>query len=174
VGLCLGVFGMIAFNHRRSTHWIPLALEAHGLSWQNDVLFGDDIPFPDVANPSGQVKFVNRGIGKGTELGYVVKAKMEKLDQSKLPAKYKKVEAHGNYTIEPTETVVYDAHLEFILKDVDGFVLMRTKSESIQIWSGQDNKLQGFAVDSIPNALQKRTESVEVMLAFDKCDTCRP
>ena len=71
----------------------------------------------------------------------------------------------------PTETVVYDAHLEFTLKDADGFTLMKTESPSENLMSGQKNTLQGFAKDLIPLAFVKRTKSIETILVFDKCDT---
>jgi hypothetical protein len=64
--------------------------------------------------PQGKAKFVDRGTGRGPELGFLVETRMDKLDVSKLPAKYKRVEQHGEYTIGPTETVVYTAHLEFL------------------------------------------------------------
>ena len=174
LGIIFGSLGTYFLVRTPSHRWMKLGLDQKGLEWDNDVLFGGNIPFPNVTAPQGQAKFVDRGIGKGTELGYIVTAKMDKLDVNKLPEKYKKVEHQGDYTIGPTDTVVYEAHLAFTLKDADDFTLMTTASEPLEIWSGQENKLQGFAKDSIPDALIKRTKRIEVMLDFDKCDTCKP
>lgn len=78
---------------------------------------------------------------------------MDKLDISKLPARYKKTEKHGDWTDEPTDTVVYTGHPEVTLKDADGFVLMTTASKPLQIWSVQENTLQGIAKDAISHPL---------------------
>ena|ERR1700686_2729511 len=76
----------------------------------NDALFEVDISFPETSSPEGKVKFVDRGVGRGTELGFLVKSRMDKLDVTKLPAKYRKTEQRGELTIEPTDTVgVYGA-----------------------------------------------------------------
>jgi hypothetical protein len=124
---------------------LPLNRDGQGLFWRYEVLFGGDIPFPNLTPAEGQAKFVDRGIGKGIELGYAVHTKMDKLDTSKLPDKCKKVEHSGQYAIGPTKTVVHTTHLEFTLKDSDGFTLMTTECEPFEIWSGEDHKLQGFA-----------------------------
>jgi hypothetical protein len=150
------------------------------LAYKNEV-FAGDITMPTIYPPEGQFKFIDRSMGKGEELGFLVKVKMDKLDQAKLPAKYKKTVSQGEYTIGPTETVVYTSHIEFTLKDADGFVLFKTLSEEdpgtqwpMEIWSGQETTLQGFAKDAIPAAVIDRTKKVEMQLTLDKCDTCRP
>jgi hypothetical protein len=174
VGVAVGVTCTYSVLRRTNRDWVQLKEEGHGLAYKNEALFDVDIPMPTVQDPQGQAKFVDRGIGKGEELGFLVKDNIGKLDTSKLPAKYKRVEQRGEYTIEPTENIVYASHLEFTLKDADGFVLTKTKSDSIDLWSGQENTLQGFAQDSIPEALVKRTKAIEMQLVFDKCETCRP
>jgi hypothetical protein len=181
VGLLFGAIGSYAFLHHHSSKWMPLSTEGGGLSYANDAIFAD-IPMPKIDSPTGQFKFVDRGLGKGEELGFLVKVKMDKLDQSKLPAKYKKVESQaGGWTIGPTETVVYTSHIDFTLKDTDGFVLFKTRSEDdpgtlwpMEVWSGLETTLQGFAKDSIPSAVIDRTKTIQMMLVVDKCDTCRP
>lgn len=180
LGVALGVAGTYAVLHYHSSKWRPLGREYQGLAYKNEV-FAADIPMPNVYPPEGQFKFVDRGMGKGEELGFLVKVKMDKLDQAKLPVKYKKTVNQGEYTIGPTETVVYTTHLEFTLKDADGFVLFKTLSEEdprtqwpMEIWSGQETTLQGFAKDAIPAAVIDRTKKVEMQLTLDKCDTCRP
>lgn len=153
---------------------MTLTKDGQGLAFTSAVLFDADIPMPDTTPPTGEAKFVDRGAGRGAELGFIVKTKMDKLDISKLPAKYKKTEKHGDYTHEPTDTVVYTGRLEFTLKDADGFVLMTTDSEPVEIWSGQENTLQGIAKDAVPRPLAIRTKQIQVQLDFDKCETCRP
>jgi hypothetical protein len=179
LGLCLGAILTYTLLRHHSSKWRPLS--------KTSVAYGSeavlvDIPMPKLTTPSGQVKFVNRGLGKGEELGFLVKVKMDPLDQSKLPAKYKKSEEQsGGWTIGPTETVVYTSHIDFTIKDVDGFVLFNTRSEidpgtqwPMKIWSGQENTLQGFGQDSIPDAVIDRTKTIEIQLILDKCDNCRP
>jgi hypothetical protein len=173
-GVVIGVACTYALMHRVNHSWIELQTEHHGLAWANEVFSESDIPLPEQKDPQGQAKFVDRGIGKGYELGYVVTSRMEKLDQGKLPEKYKKSQSWGKYTIGPTESVTYSAHLDFILKDADGFELITTKSDPVYIESGKENKLQGFAKDSIPDALVRRTKTILVNLVLDKCETCRP
>jgi hypothetical protein len=78
------------------------------------------------------------------------------------------------YTIGPTDTVTYSSHLEFTVKDADGFVLMTTSSDPTDIWSGQENVLQGFAKDAIPSPLLTKTKTIQMQLVVDKCNTCQP
>lgn len=174
VGVVIGIACTYAVMHRVSHSWIELQTLHHGLAWANEVFSESDIQLPKQEDPQGQAKFVDRGTGKGYELGYVLTSRMEKLDQSKLPEKYKKSRPWGNLTVGPTESVAYNAHLEFILKDADGFELMTTKSEPLYVLSGDENKMQGFATDSIPDALIRRTKNTFVRLVLDKCATCQP
>jgi hypothetical protein len=180
LGVLLGVGGAYVVLHHRSSKWMALSREGEGLAYMNDV-FSADIIMPKVTPPEGQFKFVDRGLGKGEELGFLVKVKMEKLDQAKLPGKYKKTVNQGEFTIGPTETVVYTSHIDFTFKDADGFVLFKTKSEDdpgtqwpMEVWSGQETTLQGFGKDPVPSAVIARTKSIEMTLVLDKCDTCRP
>jgi hypothetical protein len=174
LGLSLGILGTMALLCLPRHNWMPLTRDGQGLAWMNDAFVDADIPFPETTSPEGKAKFVDRGVGRGIELGFLVKTKMGKLDTSKLPAKYKKTEKHGEFTFGPTDTVVYTSHVQFTLKDADGFTLISTSSEPMEVWSGQENVLQGFGKDPIPDALVRRTKSIEMELMFDKCDTCRP
>jgi hypothetical protein len=174
IGVVVGVACTYALMHRENYKWFELQIDHFGISYANKVFAESDIPLPDLKPPHGQAKFVDRGIGKGRELGFVVRASMDKLDKSKLPEKYKKSRVWGNLTIGPTESVAYNAHLEFTLKDVDGFELMTTKSEPLYVLSGDENKMQGFATDSIPDALIRRTTNMFVRLVLDNCETCQP
>lgn len=174
VGAIIGVICTYAVMHRVNHNWVELAEEHHGLAYSNEVFAEADIPLPDMKDPHGQAKFVDRGVGKGTELGFLVKVSIDKLDTSKLPEKYKKEQRWGKITLEPTTSVTYNAHLEFILKDADGFTLMTAKSDPVYVASGEENTMQGFAQEAIPDALVHRTKSIVLRLVLDKCETCRP
>jgi len=104
---------------------------------------------------------------------FPAEAGQDKLDTSTLPEKYTKPRPWGKITLDPTTSVTYNAHLEFTLKDADGFSLMTTKGEPVYVESGQENTLQGFAQDSIPDALVRRTRAIMMELELDKCETCR-
>ncbi len=170
----MGVACTHTVMHRTNHNWVELSRDHHGLAYSNEVFVDADIPLPDMKDPHGQAKFVDRGVGKGLELGFLVKASMDKLDVSKLPEKYRKPQPLGKFTLEPTESVTYTAHLEFTLKDKDGFTLLTTKSDPIYVESGQENTLQGFAQDSVAETTALRTKSIEVKLVLNKCETCRP
>jgi hypothetical protein len=173
LGAAIGVACTYAVMHRTNHNWMELSRDHHGLAYSNEVFVEADIPMPDMKDPHGQAKFVDRGVGRGLELGFLVKASMDKLDTSKLPEKYKKETLWGKLTLAPTKEVTYNAHLEFTLKDKDGFTLLTTKSEPMYVESGQENTLQGFAQDSVPEATAQRTKIIEVRLVLDKCETCR-
>jgi hypothetical protein len=173
-GVLIGVACTYALMRRVNHNWMQLTREHHGLAYSNEVFVDVDIPLPDLKDPDGQAKFVDRGVGKGTELGFVVKVRMDNLDTSKLPEKYKKSRPWGNLTLGPTTSVTYTAHLEFTLKDADGFVLMTTKSDSSYVESGEENVIQGIALDAIPDPLVRRTKSIVMQLVLDKCETCLP
>jgi hypothetical protein len=95
IGIVVGVACTYALMRRDSYKWIELQIDLFGVSYANEVFAESDIPLPDLKTPHGQAKFVDRGIGKGKELGFVVRASMDKLDKSKLPRKIQKVEAMG-------------------------------------------------------------------------------
>jgi hypothetical protein len=178
LGFCLGAILTYGVLRHHSSAWRPISKVT--LAYKSEAIFAD-IPMPKINPPTGKVKFVNRGMGKGEELGFLVKVTMDPLDQSKLPAKYKKSqEQPGGWTIGPTESVVYTSHIEFTLKDADGFVLFKTKSETdpgtewpMKVWSGHETTLQGFGQDSIPSAVLDRTKTIEIQLVIDSCDNCR-
>ncbi len=137
-------------------------------------MFNVELPLPKVGKPHGQAKFLDWSqAGKqNILLGYIVKASVEHLDVTKIPAKYRQPKKEGEFEIEPPKEVVYAAHLEFTLKDADGFVLMTTKSEPLHLYSGQGNVFQGIALEPIPLAVAKRTKAILMDLTADKCATC--
>jgi hypothetical protein len=105
LGVVIGVACTYAVMHGKNRNWIELAKEHHGLAYSSEVFVNADISIPDIKDPHGQAKFVDRGLGKGTELGFLVKVSIDKLDTSKLPEKYKKPQQWGQLTLSPTESV---------------------------------------------------------------------
>jgi hypothetical protein len=177
-GLVLGVVGTYFFLPQRQlsipTDWRELATEGSGFGWTSEALFNVEIPLPKVSKPHGQAKFLDRtDAGKqNILLGYIVKASVEHLDVAKIPTKYRQPKKEGEFEIEPPKEVVYAAHLEFTLKDADGFVLMSTKSEPLHLYSGQENTFQGISQEPIPLADAKKTKAILMGLTADKCETC--
>ena len=177
VGALLGAGGAYMYSrHSRtgvSSNWIQLSTDGSGFGWKLEALFNADIALPEVSKPQGQAKFLDRSEGgQDIQLGYVVKASVRHLDLSKVPAKYLRPRRQGNFEIEPIKEVVYDAHIDFILKDADGFVLMTATSEPLYIYSGQENVFQGTANEQIPAGVAKRTKTIVLELTADKCETC--
>lgn len=118
LSVAIGAVGAYILIRHHNRTWIELSEEHHGLAFSNEVFTDSDIPLPDIKEPHGQAKFVDRGIGKGTELSFLVQVSIEKLDTTKLPEKYKKPQQWGTLTLDPTESVTYNAHLDFMLKDL--------------------------------------------------------
>jgi hypothetical protein len=161
VGVVVGATGAFIGLRQHNYSWMELKREGSGFLLMGEALDAD-LPLPHTTPPTGQAKFLNRGTDKGTELGYLVKTNTDKPDVNKIPEKYQ------------IFAVVYAAHLEFTLKDADGFVLLTTNSPSVELWSGRENILQGIAEDPIPDVSVERTKSIFVRLVADKCETCRP
>lgn len=59
---------------QHSSKWRPLDREYQGLAYKSEV-FAADISMPNVYPPEGQDKFVDSGMGKGEELGFLIKVK---------------------------------------------------------------------------------------------------
>lgn len=172
----VGVTGLF-LRHGHSSipgGWMDLTTEGAGFGWTSEALFNVDIALPKVSNPHGRAKFLDRSEpGKqNIKVGYVVKASVEHLDVSKIPLKYLQPRKQGDFTIDPPKEVVYIAHVDFTLKDADGFVLMAAKSEPLYLYSGQENVFQGIIGEPIPLAVAQRTKTILMGLTADKCETC--
>jgi hypothetical protein len=175
IGAIIGIVAVHFIRHRPGhDKWLVLSTEGKGFGWMSEALIGVDLPLPEVATPQGKGKFLDRNdIEKGTRLGYLVSTHIAHLDTTHIPAKYKVERKEGDMTWGATTEVVYSAHLEFTIKDADGFVLMTTKSPPLELWSGQENVLQGESVDEIPAGVVNRTRTIQMLLTADKCLTCR-
>jgi len=77
LGIVVGVACTYAVIHRTNRNWLELTKENHGLAYSNEVFVEADIALPKMKDPHGQAKFVDRGVGKGIELGYLVKVSMD-------------------------------------------------------------------------------------------------
>jgi hypothetical protein len=174
IGVAIGVVGMRAWYQNDRGKWFVIGTEGKGFAWLSDALFGVDLPLPEVDKPQGKAKFLDRNdIGKGTRLGYLVTTHIAHLDTTNIPAKYKLEKKEGDMVWAPTTEVVYSAHMKFTLKDKDGFVLMTTTSQPLDLWSGQENVFQGEAEGEIPAGVVDRTKSILMVLTAEKCLTCQ-
>lgn len=102
---------------------------------------------------------------------------MEKLDKTKVPAKYLKAEPvvieGQKLTPEPIEEVVYEVVFSFVvLKDRDGFELLEVRSRPETLYSGQRNEFQGIAQQQIPIGILDRVSQVELSTQVTRCVTC--
>jgi hypothetical protein len=177
VGIFLSVGATYAVLHHRNGKWIELTRGNRiggGVLYALAAVDAGGVAIPDTLAPTGKAKFLDRGLGKGLELGYIVHATMKPLDTNKLPDKYKHTVDLGGFTRLPMEEVVYASHLQFALVDADGFTLMTTTSEDDSVVSGRDNIFQGVAKDSIPGDVVARTKEIQVQLTVDSCRNCQP
>ncbi len=173
IGIAIGVAGMRFWYHLDRGKWLVVGNEGKGFSWMSEALIGVDIARPEVDKPQGKAKFLDRNnIGRGTRLSYLVTTHIAYVNAAKVPARYKAEQKEGDFTLGPITEVVYSAHMQFTLKDADGFVLMTTKSQPLNLWSGQENVFQGGAMDEIPAGIANRTRAIQMVLTADKCLTC--
>jgi len=144
----------------------------------SDAMFAD-ISLPEIKQLEGKAKFIRDGVSKDeVQLGYLVTVTVDNLDTSKIPAKYRKekVEHYKGgpaFTIMPVEQVVYEARLDFILKDKDGFDLLALASQPINISSGKENKFQATFEQTVPISIASRTVEMVFSLYVKGCITCR-
>jgi hypothetical protein len=115
---------------------------------------------------SGKCKFLRASTKSRNDelnLGYIVSVDIEKLDLQKVPQKYKvekkEKSTAGEVTVLPIEEVVYSVTFEFILKDKDGFELLKIKSDPHNVYSGKVNEFQDVVSQAIPLAIAERVSS---------------
>ncbi len=93
-------------------------------------------------------------------LGYLASITQEKLDRSKVPAKYlqqKSVVIEGiTVTQEPIDEVLLEVVLSFVLKDKDGFELLGVVSKPERIYSGRETKFRAL----LSNKFQMKSQLV--------------
>jgi hypothetical protein len=162
--------------------WISLSSNHAGkkpVSYLTEAIFGVDIALPEVTNLTGKVKFLEgiKGVNNSTNLGYLVEINVAPLDLSKVPQKYKEEKKeiiNGEETIKlPIDQVVYEINFQFMLRDSDGFILKEIESKTHPISSGELNRIQEVAPESIAATIANRTRSVSFNMTVRKCLTCQ-
>lgn len=170
---------VVWLNKKSAFDWLETSIEKKhfGVSYSTKALFGADIPFPDIKEITGKTKFIERlNDGATVNLGYLANISQEKLDKSKVPAKYlkqKPVMIEGQtVTQEPIGEVVYEVVFHFVLKDKDRFELLEVASKPETIYSGKRNELQGITQQQIPSGIVSRVSQVQMKTQVTKCVTC--
>jgi hypothetical protein len=172
IAFILGASSMYLFNRQRTAGWISVVPDGDGFAMTSDALNGD-IPWPKTARPSGQAKFLSRD--KGEQLGYILKLPIKPNPTSALPAKYRKTTKDFNgLELGPPEQVLYEGHFEFMLKDADGFVLMKLNGPIEHLSSAAENSVQGTTEDVIPHSVILRTKKVAASFLVTSCNPCQP
>ena len=167
--------------HEAAQHddWIKLSVDSgdKAISYSSDALAKSDIKLPSVNSFSGKSKFVMEtaaGEKPTVKLGYVINVDIAPLVASGIPDKYKSV-ATDNPGDKKTQinAVDYDVVFYFILKDKDGFPLMKVSSNRETVHSGINNHFQLFAKTYIPQTVVSSTKIINVRMEAVKCLTCK-
>lgn len=136
-----------------------------------------DIALPKVTSLTGKAEFLSTSDGgNGNRLGYIVRVVVPPLDLAAVPKKYlqdKTLNIDGHAITQlGIKQVYYEAHLEFTLKDKDGFVIQKLTSPTETISSGKTNTLQNTVSTTTPPNMVARTKSIAMVLVLEKCITC--
>ena len=170
VAFILGAISISLYKRDRASRWISVVSDGAGFGMSNAALNGD-IPWPHTTKPSGRVKFLNRD--KGEQLGYILKLPIKPNPVSALPAKYRKTTKERNgLEFGPPDQVLYEGHFEFILKDADGFVLLKMSGPTEHLSADSENQVQGTTDDTVPGTVIARTKEVDVSFLVTSCNPC--
>lgn len=185
---CLGAGAVLVYQWLYSrgvtTPWRELKKEElAGVDAAHAAAAGSDIPLP-APSLSGKVHFVSaEGDDPQVQLGYLVHVVVPKLDRAQVPARYQagsidrllEVAARTPASAPaPIEEVVYDGHLRIALKDENGVVITTLAGPSAVLRSGQDNLVQGFALESVSPEQARRAKTIEVGMTLTRCANCVP
>ncbi|WP_286612034.1 hypothetical protein [Variovorax jilinensis] len=193
---CLGAGAVLVYQwlYSRSvtTPWRELTKEElAGVDAGHARAAGSDIPLP-APSLSGKVHFVSaEGDNPQVQLGYLVHVVVPKLDPAQVPARYQAGSIDRLLEVvattpasasasaptpapAPVEEVVYDGHLRIALKDENGAVIATLAGPSAILRSGQDNLVQGFALESVSPEKAKRAKTIEVGMTLTRCASCVP
>jgi hypothetical protein len=160
--------------------WIKLTHPVNSeelVTYSSDALFKSDIRLPKVVSLEGKAKFVKGTSSNSSDLklGYVVDTEIAPLDVATVPDKYKTPAGDNPEEKKPPLTAVsYDVVFYFILKDKDGFPLMKAASNKEPVHSGTSNHFQLFASSYIPYAVASNTKSIDMRMEAVRCITCNP
>ncbi len=189
VSLIVGIIGTVLYHNTVISHesqrsrdpWIVLSTPSDNdeavLTYSSDALFKSDIKLPPVKSLTGKAKFILDATSRNEaniKLGYIVDTDIAPLDTAKLPDKYKPVAENPGDKKPPLDAVYYDVVFYFILKDKDGFPLMKVTSNKETVHSGAVNHFQLFAKTYIPQQIASSTKIINVRMEAIKCMTCSP
>lgn len=146
------------------------------ISYSSDLLFRSDIKLPNVTSLTGRAKFVKNTVNNKPEikLGYTIDADIAPLDVSALPEKYQQKPQDKNaQSVKPLlDKVHYDVIFYFILKDRDGFPLMKVTSNKETVSSGTHNHFQLFANNYISQDIAANTDRITMRMEVIRCLSC--
>jgi len=139
-----------------------------------------DLPIPDIKRISGEAKFIkeDHATNDFVRLGYKILIDAAAVDLSKVPEKYRKekpVDIGGGVTITqlPIVSVTHEIRFTFILKDKDGFELLKSKGEPEDLESGKANMYQRILSDRVSSSIARRTSKIVFGISVEKCVTCQ-
>mgnify|MGYP006951292348 CR=1 FL=1 len=89
-----------------------------------------------------------------------------------MPPQYKAV-ADAKDKSSSLHAVDYDVVFYFILKDKDGFPLMKVASNVETVQSGENNHFQFFSKTYIPQAVAASTRAISARVEAVRCLSCR-
>ncbi|HEU5048276.1 MAG TPA: hypothetical protein VFT64_10595 [Rickettsiales bacterium] len=158
------------------TSWIALSPASDPLTYTQEAMFHSDIKLPAVTSFSGKVKFITDATSQKpkTKLGYVVDMNIAPLDTKQFPPQPKPSSGtDASAKAAPVPTVDYDVVFYFILKDKDGFPLMKLASNEETVHSGQNNHFQFYARNYVPASVAANTRVISARIEAVRCLSCR-
>jgi len=181
IGIAIGYYLGFTSKTTKNFDWKELSIDqgGKGYGFTSDALFNSDIALPEIKKLSGKSKFIKAPQSGSNELtlGYIVPVDVDKLDLQKVPQKYKveKTEKYkaGEFSVPPIEAVVYEVTFEFVLKDKDDFEIIKLKSPSHSLCSGQVNRFQDIAKPSTTQDIARRVSNIILSMSVEKCETCK-
>jgi hypothetical protein len=166
----LGAMSVVLFRKRPSNPWITVTSDKNSFGL-TDAALNIDIPWPKTTPPSGKAKFLNRD--KGEQIGYVLKLPIGPNPTSVLPEKYRrKTKMANGFEVGPPDQVTYEGHFAFILKDADGFTLMKVDGPKEELWANSENQMQNVTEETVPDSVVRRAKSVYIEFTVTSCNPC--
>ena len=141
-----------------------------------------DLPEPDVRRIVGQFKFVDSAEQAGdhaVRFGYKIEVDVAPLDLGKVPKRFleeKRIDLGGGKSITQlplTQSTAADqVRFEFLLKDRDGFTLMKLSGPPETLWTGRGNAFQRLLTEPVPENVARRTAAAVESMTVEKCLPC--
>jgi hypothetical protein len=170
VAFCLGAATVIGVQEFHAggvpTGWLDLSKDRSPIGFSDDAIQKSEIGFPSGIVIDGKARFLPAGNTPSAErLGYLLHVVVPHLDPGAVPDTSRR-------KLAKVEEVVYEGHFVFTLKDGDGFIVDRLASPQERLSSGEDNELQGVALDAEPDDQASRVRAIVVVLMLTRCISC--